>query len=123
MTHPHETNPKMAALLQCVASLQATVSMTQEELEDQLHAEVWRSDWQEVIRLLELAGGTVSRKAANECAVLAVQRASVNEVATVLTLLPEGEYTECDTYLVDWSPTGEVCRRLKWDVMVQGRNN
>ena len=54
------------------------------DLEDQLHTEVWRSDWQEVIRLLALAGGVVSRRAANECAVLAVQRASAEEAAAIL---------------------------------------
>lgn len=120
MSGTRETNPNLTALLQRVVTLPVTVAMTREELEDQLHTEVWRSDWQEVIRLLELARGEVSRKAANECATLAVQKAGVEEVAAILDLLPAGEYTECDTYLVDWSPTGEVCRRLKWDVCVQG---
>lgn len=120
MNGTRETNPNMEALVQRLATLQATVSMTQEELEDQLHAEVWRSDWQEVIRLLELARGSVSRKAANECAILAVQKAPLEVVGKLLELLPEGEYTEREAYLVDWSPTGEICRRLKWDVFVQG---
>jgi len=120
MSGTRETNPNMTTLIQRFATLQVAVSMTQEELEDQLHAEVWRGDWQEVIRLLELARGAVSRGAANECAVLAVQKASVEEVAVILDLLPAGEYTECDTYFVDWSPTGETNRRLKWEVNVQG---
>ena len=120
MSHTRETNSNMTTLIQRFATLQVVVSMTQEELEEQLHAEVWRNDWQEVIRLLGLAKGTVSRKAANECATLAVQKAGVEEVAAILNLLPAGEYTECDTYLVDWSPTGEIYRRLKWEVCVQG---
>lgn len=120
MSSTRETNPNMTTLMQRFATLQVAVSMTQEELEDQLHAEVWRSDWQEVIRLLEAAKGAVSRKAANECAVLAVQKASVGEVSAILNLLPAGEYTECDTYLVDWSPTGETGRLFRWEVSVQG---
>lgn len=120
MSSIRETNPNMTTLIQRFATLQVAVSMTQEELEDQLHAEVWRSDWQEVIRLLEAAKGAVSRKAANECAVLAVQKASVGEVSAILNLLPAGEYTECDTYLVDWSPTGETGRLFRWEVSVQG---
>lgn len=120
MDHTRETNPNMTALMQRIVTLQATVSMTQEELEDLLHTEVWRSDWQEVIRLLRLTKGTVSRKAANECATLAVQKAGVEEVSAILDLLPDGEYTECDTYLVDWSPTGETGRLFKWEVSVQG---
>jgi hypothetical protein len=120
MSHTRETNPNMTTLIQRFATLQVAVSMTREELEDQLHAEVWRSDWQEVIRLLGLAKGAVSRKAANECAILAVQKAGVEEISAILGLLPGGEHTGCDAYLIDWSPTGEVCRRLKWDICVQG---
>jgi len=120
MNPTDERTANLSTLMQRFATLRVTVSMTREELEDQLHAEVWRSDWQEVIRLLGLADGDLSRGAANECAVLAVQKAGAEELSAILALLPPGEYTECDTYLVDWSPTGEVCRRLKWDVSVQG---
>jgi len=120
MRRTREPNPNLDALLQRAAVLPATVVMTQEELEEQLHAEVWRGDWQEALRLLELAGGHLSRKAANECAVLAVQKAGAEELAAILNLLPPGECAECDAYPVDWSPTGEVCRRLQWDVSVQG---
>ena len=120
MSGTRETNPNMTTLLQRFAALPVTESMTQGELEERLHSEVWRGDWQEVIRLLRLADGYLSREAARECAVLAVQEADETSAALVLGLLPDGEYTECDAYLVDWSPTGEVCRRLKWDVSVQG---
>ena len=120
MSHTRETNSNLTTLVQRMATLQVATPLTQEELEDQLHTEVWRSDWQEVIRLLSVAKGGVSRKAANECAILAVQKAGVEEISAILGLLPGGEHTGCDAYLIDWSPTGEVCRRLKWDICVQG---
>jgi len=120
MNHPSETKSPMTTLIQRYATLQAVVSMTQEELEDQLHAEVWRGDWQEVLRLLGLAREGVSRVAARECITRAVQTAPTEMVAALLERLPVEEYTERDAYTVDWSPTGEVCRRLKWEVSVQG---
>ena len=55
----------------------------------------------EVIRLLGVAKGGVSRKAANECAILAVQKAGVEEISAILGLLPGGEHTGCDAYLID----------------------
>lgn len=120
MPHTSETTSNMTTLIQRFATLQVAVSMTQEELEDQIHAEVWRSDWDEVLRLLGLTKGVVSRDAARECILLAVQKAPVEVVRTMLELLPAGEYTGCDAYMVDWSPTGEICRHLKWEVNVQG---
>lgn len=115
-----ETKASVTTLMQRWDTLKVVVSMTQEELEDQLHHEVWRSDWEAVLELLRIARDGVSRARANECLTLAVQKAPVEVVAAMLELLPQEEYCECDTYYVDWSPTEEICRRLKWELNVQG---
>ena len=82
----------MTALLTRYATLTATVSMTQEEVEEQLHVEVWRNDWEEVLRLLALLPEPPSRRAASECLTLAVQKAPVEVVDAILALLPGEEY-------------------------------
>lgn len=120
MSQPNEVNPPMTALLRRYATLTAAASMTREELEEQLHAEVWREDWEEVLRLLRLAQNGVSYGAAKECIARAVAAAPAEVVTALLAQLPDEEYAECDTYPVDWSPAGEVCRRLRWELDVQG---
>lgn len=109
-----------AALLERYRELTEDAPLTREEAEEQLHAEVWRSDWTGVLGLLDRFPGPISRRAAGECLGRAVHSATPEVFAALLDRLPRGEYTESGTYSGSWLPAGGARRHHRWEVCVQG---
>ena len=115
MRNEGKTGKALAALLGRYRDLSEDAPLTREELEDRLHGEVWRGDWDEVLRLLEQFPGNVSREAAGECLCRAVEGAPPEVFEklldhpriTVLTGVAAKErLTFADEILLDGEPFG-----------------
>ena len=112
--------PALTALLERYRTLTEPEILTQEEAEEMLHTEVWRGDWPEVLRLLDQMPGPISHKAARECLSRAVHSAPPEIFSALLDRLPDGEYTESESYSIRWRPDGNTRRHESWEVSVQG---
>ena len=120
MPNEGNTEAAFAALLERCREVTNGAPLTREEMEEQLHTEVWRNDWDEVLRLLDWFPGSVSRKAAGECLSRAVHTASPGVFTALLDRLPCGEYAGNWICPAQWVPNGSTRRHYRWEVQVQG---
>ena len=120
MRNEGKTGKALAALLGRYRELSEDAPLTREELEERLHGEVWRGDWDEVLRLLEQFPGNVSREAAGECLCRAVEGAPPEVFEKLLDRLPRGEYAGSWDFPAPWAPNGSARRRYRWEIRVQG---
>ena len=84
-----ESNASMTELLTRYTTLTARVSMTREEVEDEIHTAVWREDWEDVLRLVALLPDGPSNEKACECLTLAIQKAPCANIS-ISTRRPDG---------------------------------
>lgn len=120
MTKEESAGAAFAALMERCQELMEDALLTREGMEEQLHMEVWRNDWEAVLRLLDGFPGTVSRKAAGECLSRAVHTAPPEVFTALLDRLPCGEYGGKWACPAPWVPNDSARRHCRWEVQIQG---